>query len=582
MTRSGPFLPDCRLACFLFVSLLSSPCFSQNLVSAKAAAVSEKESVPAVPGAEFTFSPLDAVYQAVADVQSKDIPEECRQFVRYVWIQNESPAKSRLVKFATQSAINRGSFLAPLPVVAGGHLVRLRLDLLAPRTNKDGKLADLENLIKLWERLGEADSNFYVVSESLKTVPEYTHTDGKRYNAKRVRVAMFSTHINPQVGAILQGLTRSAVPVVRYEHFVLTALSTLNGGLYYDFAGIRGQTFDDFAKAHGVSVKQFRDLRADRKAGLFCSDVTDKTRCVNEVNGPFGTFTWTEDIADETEDGVKNAIRTLLDAKFDASEAIAINARGLCDFALFDGKGALQDSVPDNIAVDFTLPTPGTTRLQPAASCVVCHAQSDGFRTLRNDVLAYISGRAVEGAFPQAFRPQVATITADERDRLLSGYQDDLKRLNTARLEYSGKVFLATDGGTVQDVGAELKSVRNLYGVGRVSPEQACLELGFLINEKDPAPAAAVKGKRIVKPDSPRMRIAKQVLQRYIPAEEGVEEDPFLMHLKNGGSVTRKDWKIVFPLAASRVADTLQIEQRHAAERAEILKSLSVAKKEAP
>lgn len=464
--------------------------------------------------------PNDAVVHAAADAAVIDAAR--LPFIRYVWIPDGDKADGAAVSFATNTAISKAAVPVRPHVVAGGRLLRLDLLNLLPKD------ADLKRGVQLWEKLGGQDPYFYLrVQEKTQ---QYQADDGKTYSW-RWAVA-FAGHVDLKTGVILQGLTKSASPVVRFDRFTVKTLTTLDGGLYYDFAGIEkskkaGQTdFQKFLADHGVDLDKAKELRADRRAALFRSGVTAKPRAIEEIQGLLGTATWSEDIADNNLDPKAHPILTLLESKFDATEAIALKANGHCDFALFDGKGALQQVVPDNVAKDHTVPAPYTARLQPAISCIRCHSQGKGFRTARNDISTLLKN-APEG---EARFDILADVKGgrDALDRIAGLYRGNLDRLERGREDYSDAVFLSTGGLSVGEVSARIQRIQDAYQFSDVTPRIACRELGIGVDEDT----------------------AVSMLRKLLPPVE--YEDARIGFLKAGVSITRADWEQVYADAALR------------------------------
>lgn len=469
------------------------------------------------------FTPADAVTFAVADIQS--VPDERRPYLRYVWIAKESDAAA--VAFTLNTAWSRASVPLKADVVAGGRLVRVELDRLCPKD------ADLKNAVDIWEK--QASQDFYFYIRQSVTVAPYKADDGKTYSHKWV--STFGGHTILKDGVLLQGMTKSTAPIQRFDRFIIKSLSVLDGADYYRLAGITkskktGQTdFEKFLDDHGVDVKRALELRADRRAAIFKSGVTAKPRAINEVQGLLGVATWSEDIADNNLDPKAHPVLTLLNPKFDASEAIALRANGFCSFALFNGKGELQDVVPDNIAKDHTIPVPLTARLQPAISCIRCHSQGKGFRTTRNDVNALLKA-APEGNLRFDILGDLRRHDQrDVLDELAGKYRGNLERLDRGRNDYSDSVFLATGGKSVEEASGSVRAIQDHYQED-VTPQRACEELGVIVDEAD----------------------GLMMLRKLVSAESapGGLEDARIGFLKAGIAITRPDFEQVFADMALR------------------------------
>lgn len=475
--------------------------------------------------AEIGFVPADAVVYSLADAAA--MPADRRPFVRYVWTDGDAKTNAA-VSFATNTAISKASVPVRIPAVSGGRLLRIELDTLLPKD------ADLKRAIDLWEKQAGQDPYFYV-RQQVK-VSSYKADDGKTYDWKWG--VSFASHVDLKSAVLLQGLTKSSVPVQRFDRFIVKTLTQVDGGLYYDWAGIKksdnaGQTdFDKFLDDHGVDRKRAAELRAERRAAVFRSGVTAKPRAIEEIQGLLGVATWTEDPADNNRDPKAHPVLTLLNPKKDAIEAIALRSNGHCSFAIFDGAGKLADSVPDTIAKDHTIPTPFTARLQPAISCIRCHAQGSGFRTTRNDIAELLKAKPENGVRFDFLADETQVDVRDAVDRMAGLYRGRLDRLSRGRDDYSDAVFLSTGGLSVAETAGAVQAIDDAYRFEDVSPQRACEELG--IRTTDDA--------------------AVSVLRKLLPAESapGGREDARIGFLKIGVTITRQDWEEAYIDAAIR------------------------------
>lgn len=492
----------------------------------------------------------DAVRAALVDIQAVYARDPvAAQYTRYVWSQHPSATENAAVSLALNTAVSRASYPIRHTTAFGGALHRLDLRQLAPQAD------DLANLVKLWDRLARIDSTFYFATRQQIKVSPYVHTDGRTYQYRWQEVFSFGGHVNLADATILMKLAGTGHPVVRASHFCTIATSTLDGGLYYEFAGIRKsddnkQTdFELFLADHGVDRKAVERLRADRRAGILVSGVTGKPRSVEYIQGPAGVVVWSEDIADANGDPKANPIRTLIQPRVDAIEIIAIKANGFCDFALYDGKGALQDVVPDNITHDHTATGRATSRLQPAISCIRCHAPEQGFRTAVNDVADLRKEAAEYGLRFDIVGENGKVNDFDVLDRLAGLYRGDFVYLERGRDDYSTAVFKAA-AVTVEEASRALGEIENRYIRGIVSPVEACRLLGVSL------------------PKEATDRDGSAVLRQLLPPvtnEQGLLlEDPFVGFLRMGRSITRADFNDIYIDLATRAAATrIATEKNH-------------------
>lgn len=420
------------------------------------------------------LAPSQAVALATDDVLR--VPASEQPFVRYVWTGNDRQAHGAL-EFTVNSALSHATTLVPSRVVAGGELVRINLASLAPRD------ADLKRLIETWEGLDVAEPYFHTV----RIVASKPYTQGgKTWTGKRV--AELALHTGLDKHLLLASLTQSRVPIVRADWFIVRALSTANGGRYYEFRGTeksdaKNTAFDKWLAKSGTSEKLVESLRSDERAAMTFSGVTSRARRVDMFAGAGvrlsqGTplVTITHDISNADVAAETDPIKNLLNFKDRAREAFRTLPTGLIEMGLFDGKGELQDFVPQDIAHDSTIPTPFNQTLEGFASCVACHAGEDMFRSTRNDVMAAIKARG--GDVFDDLKGKAGT--ADTLDRLAGLYSGDLMTvIRQARTNFSMVVYRMTGGMSVPDVGGKIASIRNEYAFSMVTPAKACRELGF-------------------------------------------------------------------------------------------------------
>jgi len=486
-------------------------------------------------------TPLDAVTLAFTDVSS--LPEEDRCFQRYIWNPTDSITAVKQNAYSVNLAVSKSTVLVKPRSVAGGQLVRWDLRLLAPR--KD----DIAKLIELWDGLASKDPYFHVHQINQKvTVDPYPADDGKTYDYKYVTGSAFGAHTNLTTAVMLQGLTKSNNPVMRYDWFEKQILSTIDGGKYYDFLGIernpKGRTAQEaFLESLGIDEAKSQAIRADQRAAIFRSGVTGKPRRVDIFRGlggrsGTGFVSITHDLADADVDPKVHPIRNLLDFKDTAREIIAERNNGLHAFALFNGKGELQDEVPPNIAVDRTIPAPHTMRLQSAISCIRCHGfdGSDGLKPFDNDVQKLLSNRL--DVFGDVKSKE---FTSDVLDRLAGLYAGDLRKpISRAKDDYAESIFKITEGMSVKEAADALGDSFSKYTYDMVSPEKAALELGFKVKKDDAA------------------KLLQEVLPQLKADESGISpEDPIIGALKTGLSINRVEWEQIYADCAIRSMDSL-------------------------
>lgn len=560
-----------RLIVFL---LLIAPVYAQNQFSL----IKNKESLnfnlattqQVIKEITIVPKPADAIPMALADISS--VPVNDRPFQRYVWIPDGDKNKFSQIAFTLNCAVSQSANIILPTRVAEGKLVRIDLRPLAADDQY------LVKLISLWEKLS-IEPYFHVNAKESEIVPIpsitgdppgttrllidgtlhfrqsngqlFAFTDGawvnKRSSKKGGDVSAFGSHLDINQAVMLQGLTQSNAPIVRYDWFIVKLLSSLDGGLYYDFINVernpKGKSAQDaWLESLGLSEKFINNLRSDQRAAIFRSNVTGRPRRIDVFQGSFvrpssgsGLVTITHDIGEGDVGAETDPIRNLLELKDKAREVIAERRNGMHIFLLFDNKGNLQNSAPDDVVRDHTIPSPHPARVQSAIGCIRCHGPSDGLQPFNNDVQKLLKGYlnifddfASKESVPQTL------------ERLAGLYTGDLhKVIRRGRDDYSDAVFLATGGLTVPAVSESISSTYGSYFFDLVDAQKACLELGFSVPKEK----------------------AVQYINMLIPPleidETGIRpEDPIIGALKTGLSVNRFQWEVVYADAAFRSSMT--------------------------
>jgi hypothetical protein len=396
-------------------------------------------------------------------------------------------------------------------------------------------------------------------------------------------VRFTSPHIDHRAVNSLVSGTRSLAPVVSLRYFNYRALatikdegvsdifSTLLGGLYYDFAGIRrnfrkGTDFDNLLERLGIgNVEQginfqavFNKFRSDQKFAKFHSDVTDGPRggaimpiLVGRVDQSQRLIRITFDLKRANIDHAVHPIENLNQHKFDASEVYWNKSNGLLDTAAFDGKGKLQDEVPFDVAKDYTQSPPRHGRLQARISCAACHeakGDSRGFMVVDNDAKKLLKARLeIFGDLTDTRRSQ-----ADVFDRLLGSYAGDPEiAFRRARDDYARAVLQATgpskeskesQADVVQIMTSRQVQMWRDYD-GTVDTQEAVREMGFEVDKES----------------------AVRVLNRLIPPGKegviynGVLQSPKIIGLKTGIPLTRTDFALIQGPMAAMAKQTMDL-----------------------
>lgn len=522
-------------------------------------------------------TPAEAVVLALAD--SGSISAADRPFQRYVWVPTGERKIDGWINMTLNVAWSRATPLIKAKSIAQGRLLRVDLRVLAPRGNIESN--DFRTIFKLWESLAN-EPYFHIVRTVADSLPTnatairsidgdapgslrfllngevwYKSLEGKTWRwsddkwqeknisfPKSTTVAAPGAHVGIDQHVMLQGLTQSNVPIVRYDWWMTKSLQTLNGGIYYDLVGIdRNPPNTTAQKAFfakfGVDEATIAKLRSDQRVAMFKSRVTGRPRRVDffrsqgvRPDAGTGLATITFDIGEADTGAESDPIRNLLNFKDKAREVIVERPNGLHAFALFNNAEALQDSAPDDVVKDHTIPAPYPSRLQPAIGCIRCHGPFDGWQPVTNEVKLMLSGYLdvyddlsdKKGVIP------------DILDRLAGLYSGDLvKPLRRARDDYSDAVYLVTNGQSVPQASGGIGGVFLEYLYTDVDAQIACKELGYAV----PADKAVYYLNIIIPP------LAKDVI--------GIApEDPILGALKVGLKIQRYQWENVYADAAFR------------------------------
>ena len=521
-------------------------------------------------------TPNQAILLAWEDV--KRLPPAVQPLVRYLWL-TEGTIEDLKTTALTINVINRApTGIRPVPV--GGILARIHLDQYAPREQ------DLVDWLKFWEDL-QFDPYFsvFITKDQIEFAQKalgitINQEQSEQFNQIDV-IRINGPHLDEKKFLELQLLTKSQAPVVSdgyFAHRVLTTVkdkglyATLFGGRYYEFAGIRKakdtkgkEKATDLALfledrgvgniAGGLDVdKLFDTLRSDQRVAMFRSEVTGKPRRVDWFHGPdsrngTGAISITHDFRDQDIDIKTHPIMNLINIEAKAYEVIAETGNGMHRYALFDDKQKLLDEAAPDVAVDRTVPSPNSARLQSGISCIACHETegSDGWKPLRNDVKRMVAGRLDIFADISKFN----TLQSDVIQRAAGLYAGDFtKHLRRGRDDYaetilkiSGPWPQSVDQTDVVKVGMTkvVNKTRGWY-YDMVTPEQALKELGY----RAPKDKVLATLNSILPPD-PQGRVGDVYL-----------EDPRIGALKEGVSIPRWDWSLVYGYAAARVSKTMK------------------------
>jgi len=536
--------------------------------------------IPDVLKMAYSPSPSDAIAYAVIDIAT--VPEADQPFQRYVWIPDGDKQKIAVISYAVNLAISKASTLVSPATMADGRLVRWDMRSLAPQDN------EYTILNILWEDLA-FEPYFHITNTTAVSMPTnsvqvesladdppkslrfkvgdelfYKSPNDEFFNlvnnkwesmkpkTEAQKIAVYGAHTGLEQSVLLQGMTKSNAAIVRYDFFLFKILSTIDGGMYYRFAGIepkpaKGTALEAFLQSLGTSRELVEQLRSDQRAAMFRSNVTGKPRRIDVFYGVnvrpssgVGLITMTHDMGDDDVDHHSDPIRNLLSLKSQSHEVIATKSNGMHIFALFDSNGELRNEVPSNIARDHMIPSPYTARLQAAIGCIRCHGSDEGLKPFKNEVQTMLSG------LMDIFEDESSKDSIpNQLDRLAGLYAGDLdKPLRRGRDDYNDAVFLATGGMSVSQVSSKLSDIYGDYVYREIGAFEACYELGYLVSQDE----------------------ADYCLNQILPPLQlnvnGIgPEDPIIGALKSGLKINRYQWEQVYPDVALRAFQTRKTQE---------------------
>ena len=512
--------------------------------------------------AQVILRPEEAMALVVADTLT--LPPESRPFVRYVWDHNGA-APPQAIAFTAVSALNHAGRIPLVDFIAQGRIARLDFTRFAAKED------ELLRLLTTWEKFGALDPSLYIstpfVTEETIDVPKYIHTDGKPYTKRRekriINVVSFSAHVDPEAGPALAVALNTRVPMVRADVFVAKSLSTISGGLYYEFrnfAHVDGVDRDVIFARFGVDLQNSVNLAAIARATRSISEVTGKPRAVLVFQGQGGLdnqglVSLTLDYKNPI-DPARHPIRNLTTLEADAGEAFIERRDGFLESLLFDARGELQFEVPNNIASDFHVPPPNEPILQPMISCIKCHSSRGAAE--KESFQGWIPvGKMIPQMVKQGVNIVGDLARVDQRrvvDELAAEYMAQIeKRMARARDDFAQAVFRATGGWDVKRTAQAVEGIHKGYEYARVDAKLACEELGVAATE-----------------ENARLMLATLLPPIPLDASGISPHDPILTlpmvldEFGKGYSVTRRDWELVLPDALFRSSPNVQEVRKHA------------------
>ena len=461
-----------------------------------------------------SHTPVDAVQWALLD--QLILPEEDRKFFRYIWIPPTAGEDAKYWIGAISYALNSIStsrILHQPAILANGWLLRFDLRRLAPEPE------EFTRLQRTWDSCAVIEPYFHISQEILDA---------------EFPVPIAASWINESHVAALARINFSPALVYRADWFLIQLLSSAEGK-YYQFAQIPKGNEDltdqqAFFRSLALNEQEARNAGGDLRAVLLRSGVTGKPRRVDRYHGLVGAVWITRDITDEDRSTANNPFFKLFKFNDSAREVIAERPNGLHIYALFDDRGKLVSSVPDNVAIDWTIPDGNTKRLEAGLSCISCHGTSEGLMEVPSDLQTILNEGYID--LIGDFNPDV--VTSQPLDRLVQLYARGLdKQLRRGRDDLNEAIMRSTsqiEGGMSAKVTmGYVAKIRNGYKYPSVSPQEISLDLGF----PDKAP--------------------KEILG------EGIT-NPLLAAVAAELPITRQQWEMVYHDAMAKRFENFPIE----------------------
>lgn len=596
-------------------------------------------------------SPVDAVRLALADARSVFDSGGDPRLVRYVWVPDWHDPElgfGQVSHVANSTFTRTSNLIRPLPV-ADGRLVRIELEKYAGDPERIGEI------VSLYERLAPRDSYFNTPLHGIQGWPEpktqsppepqppagplapgdqveanwlgqwrpgklvsvargecrveiagsvcvlresAVRPSGKQKQAAEPAQQVFrgrrfgaEFYLGPS-GEELFDLLESDVPIMRLDEWVAFTFSTVNGGLYYELAGVEKNLADTVAKFAGAdaaakvlrqaaALREAQDIQrreggrrsireialeldaelAKSKALMNESGVTGRQRLILFVAGSavpptegMQIVAVTYDVGEATIDPNADPARNLdFYEQYDGGEAILAMPNGMLLYVVFDSKDEILASVPDFVAHDFQAkkvrPNAATTRVFSGVSCANCHDATErnwGWQPVRNDVYDDLQGITLLLGARQNKTGSAEKLR--ELQRLASAYRADTvqltQMLDSVRLSYQRAVHRATGQKTSKEVVAALADSYWGYWYDAVTPEVAARDLGQVF-DKNAAQAFLL---REIEP-------AKK-----FDLVDVLREDRILAILKDSRQVTPAQWRAIYPIVAARLIATQELK----------------------
>lgn len=291
------------------------------------------------------------------------------------------------------------------------------------------------------------------------------------------------------------GYDINANPIMRADWFIYIVSSSLEeeNGRYYQYRLVQNSNDEKTAEeiwleSLGVDYNTIQERQSDQRIAKWRSNVTGKPRAIEyffaatsrPAVGPGGVAI-TRDYFVGKVDAFRHVLKNLLNYSYDGSEAMGVLPNGMIEWTLFDGDGGLVTFAPEKLVSDRTIPSPHSTILQTPISCWRCHGSTDMWMPATNEIYRLAKGPRGINIYDDVSDKDHPESTLDRLTGLYSGEMSEFLRINMNT--HARATFLATGGMTIPQVAKKIGEIYGTYRYNAVTPQLACLELGWVVTE---------------------------------------------------------------------------------------------------
>ena len=557
-------------------------------------------------GIERIAAPVDWVTLAVSDAAAH---EDDARFLRWIALPSWQADAYAIASQVINEVISRNGVVVNPPVIGaeGVYLVRLDLRTVA------SKQQDLTELASAWEKLEPVYFPYKTATIDIdqtegsaeSVLVQFRSPSTGKLHARRCELVSRSggritvrlgdreietsekflveqapeipevarqdnlqlTHLGPLANTLPE-LTRSEVPIIRLDVLTRQAYTSRDEsglpGLYYEFTGIDGLGLNELLAKLGANPQDGNTT----KVGILRSDVTGQERVVEYTTGNkvrpsagSGRVAITHDASKEQRglSWLDDIDRFLREAN--AHEIIYQRPNGTHGYAIYQGQNQL-DTVPDSVAKNHRISSPGYAGLSAGAGCLHCHSapvKTSGWIRAKQDMKELLEGSEEYRKFVEHGEALRAIVDGSDLELLKVGLnaRNDLQQNLSARsLEtfaeqfgadelwhlagdqesYERAVKLATFKSS-ETVSRAVVGMVNSYESDLIDAKAALRDIGYEPGENPKEDLRAIFGRAVNL------------------------EDPVFTALKAGKGIDRGLWENKYPLAARRSANALMLKR---------------------